>query len=349
MKNTSQVISPSSIKRVPYTGQSVSPAATSLMAESLPFSCIRANKQQHCLLSYAKENRAVIKRKLHSDGAILFRGFEELAAQNIRTVLDSVCEVALEYKERSSPRTEVSEKIYTSTDYPNHQRIFFHNENAYQATWPKIIMFYCSKPSAEGGQTPVADIRKVLARIPQEIKERFHKKKIKYVRNFSPNHGMSWETVFQEMNKNSVEEYCRKNGVKFCWKSDIQLETQAVREAILRHPETQELVWFNHAAFFHISTLGKELSKNLADYFGLENLPSHTFYGDGEPIEDEVVDMIRNAYEAEKITFDWQKNDVLLLDNMLFAHSRETYKGDRVVWVGMGDLGRSEDNLVSEV
>jgi hypothetical protein len=48
-----------------------------------------------------------------------------------------------------------------------------------------------------------------------------------------------------------------------------------------------------------------------------------------------VLDLIRSAYEQTKIKFPWQKNDVLLLDNMLFSHGREPYTGARKVLVGM--------------
>ena len=56
-----------------------------------------------------------------------------------------------------------------------------------------------------------------------------------------------------------------------------------------------------------------------------------------EPIEDEVLDQLRAAYRAATVTFPWQVGDVLLLDNMLVAHGRAPFTGQRRVLVGMAE------------
>ena len=74
---------------------------------------------------------------------------------------------------------------------------------------------------------------------------------------------------------------------------------------------------------------------SLTKELGEENLPRNTFYGDGQPIEIEVLNHIREVYNQEKIKFQWQKGDIMMLDNILTAHARETYKGERKVAVAM--------------
>jgi hypothetical protein len=68
-----------------------------------------------------------------------------------------------------------------------------------------------------------------------------------------------------------------------------------------------------------------------------EDLPNHTYYGDGSPIEPEVLDELRAAYQQETVSFPWQKGDILMLDNMLASHGREPYSGQRQVLVGMAE------------
>jgi hypothetical protein len=57
--------------------------------------------------------------------------------------------------------------------------------------------------------------------------------------------------------------------------------------------------------------------------------------GDGERIEPQVIEHINGVYEREAVVFPWQKGDVLMLDNMLAAHGRNPFKGQRKIVVGM--------------
>lgn len=97
------------------------------------------------------------------------------------------------------------------------------------------------------------------------------------------------------------------------------------------------MVWFNHAVFFHVSTLKPTIRKALLAEFSEEELPHNTYYGDGSPIEPDVLDEIRTAYQQEAVIFPWQVGDILMLDNMLTAHGRQPFLGRRKVVVGMAE------------
>ncbi|HCF26247.1 MAG TPA: taurine catabolism dioxygenase TauD, partial [Cyanobacteria bacterium UBA11049] len=242
-----------------------------------------------------------------------------------------------EYRDRSSPRHEVGEKIYTSTDYPAEQSIFLHNEGTYWLTWPLKIYFSCLIAAQQGGETPIADCRKIFQRIHPQIREKFIEKKVLYVRNYNDGFGLTWQTVFQTRDKAVVEEYCRRNAIEFEWKDGERLRTRQVRQAVAKHPKTGELVWFNHATFFHVSTLEPTLRDALLAEFREEDLPNNTYYGDGSPIEPEVLEELRAAYQQEMVLFPWQQGDLLMLDNMSVAHGRSPFVGTRKVVVGMAE------------
>jgi alpha-ketoglutarate-dependent taurine dioxygenase len=86
-----------------------------------------------------------------------------------------------------------------------------------------------------------------------------------------------------------------------------------------------------------VSTLEPAIRDALLSEFSEEDLPFNTYYGDGSPIEAAVLDEVREAYRQHTVTFPWQKHDVLMLDNMLTAHGRAAFSGERKIVVGMSE------------
>lgn len=294
-------------------------------------------------LLWGAKNREFIEKNLLKYGAILFRNFEIETVDKFEQFITAICQPALEYKYRASPRTQVSGNIYTSTDYPADQSIFPHNEHSYSPTFPLRILFFCLTPAPEGGETPIGKCRNILQQIDRDIQNRFQAKKIMYMRNFGDSFGLPWQTVFQTTDKTKVETYCRQNNIQWEWKEGERLRTKQVGSAFVSHPQTKEKIWFNHATFFHVSTLPSQIHNTLISGFKEEDLPTNTYYGDGSPIEASVLDHLRNAYQQEMMTFSWQKGDVLLLDNMLAVHGRYPYQGFRQIVVGMAQAINSKD------
>lgn len=288
------------------------------------------------LVNWAAANRERIDRDLLVYGGILFRGFEVGGAEMLESVIDAVADGALEYKERSSPRSQVHGNIYTSTDYPASEPIFLHNENSYKDSWPMKIFFYCAETSETGGETPIADTRRIYQKIAAATRHTFLEKKWSYVRNFGDGLGLHWRTVFQSDDRAEIDEYCREQGIETQWHDD-QLRVRAIRPAAALHPRTGEPVWFNHATFFNISSLTEEIREGLLELYDEDEMPSNSFYGDGSPIESETLDTLRRLYHEETVLFRWQKEDVLLLDNMMVAHGRSPFTGSRKVVVGMAE------------
>lgn len=83
------------------------------------------------------------------------------------------------------------------------------------------------------------------------------------------------------------------------------------------------------------------MRESLLDIVDEEDLPRNVYYGDGSPIEDEVLAQIRAVLDDCAISF-WQEGDVLMLDNMLSAHARSPFEGLRKVIVAMAE-GHSQD------
>lgn len=288
------------------------------------------------LLAWTADNQARVEDLLWKHSALLFRGFGINTVQAFEEFVQLTSNSEpLAYRDRSTPRTTKGNRTYTSTIHPADQRINPHNEGTYWLKWALKLYFCCIKAAEVGGETPLVDVRKVYERIDPEIRAKFEAKKWMLARNYNDGFGLPWQEVYQTEDKAEVEAYCRENSIDFEWKGGDRLHTQQIRPAVRRHPKTGVPVWFNHAAFFHYTTLEPAVRDALLAEFGVEGLPYNTYYGDGSPIEAEAVEQIRQAYEAEKAMFPWQVGDVLLLDNMGIAHAREPYQGDREILASM--------------
>lgn len=313
---------------------------------SIKTSCLEAGRQLPLviepaqpgadLFSWASRNREMLLSELLRCGGLLFRGFGLQDSPDLQRFIRSVSGDPLEYREQSSPRTALGGNIYTSTDYPPEESIAMHCENSYQKEWPLRIFFLCVQPADQGGETPIADVRRVYGRIEKQVLQRFVDKKVMYVRNFGTGLGLSWQQVFQTDDKTEVEAHCRAKEIVAQWNGD-QLRTRTIRDAVKKHPQSGVPVWFNHAMFFHVSSLGEEIRETLQELFEPDEMPSNSFYGDGAPIEESVVAHIRGIFDDEIVLFSWQKGDLLMLDNMLVAHGRMPFKGPRRVLVGMAE------------
>jgi len=287
---------------------------------------------------WGRNERERLLGELEQHGAILLRGFRIETASEFDALARAITPELLDYRERSSPRQLISKGVYTSTDHPAEQHIHFHNEQSYTQDWPMKLWFFCQQPAVTGGATPIADGRKVLQLLDADLRERFLEKGVMYVRNYGDGIGLPWHEAFQTTNRRDVEEYCSERSIVCEWKSDDRLRTKQIFRAIVAHPKTKEPVWFEHTAFFHISSLESSVRETLLREFDEEDLPFNTYYGDGSVIEVSVLDQIRQAYREAACVFSWQKGDVLLIDNMLVSHAREPFTPPRKILVAMADL-----------
>jgi alpha-ketoglutarate-dependent taurine dioxygenase len=289
------------------------------------------------LTRWVMEHRATVEARLLKYGGILFRGFNVDSVARFEQFVASFDLPLLDYQDQHTPRTKLTASVYTSTEYPADHQVPFHSENSKNLVWPMKLWFCCLQSAQQGGETPIADNRLVFNFIPREIRERFAEKKVMYVRNFGEGVGLPWQTALQTSDPAEAERYCRQSHMEFEWKSESRLKVRQICQAVTVHPKTSENLWFNQAHLFHVSNLPRPVRESLPSLFKEEDLPSNAYYGDGSAIEDDVLDEIRSAFRRASVTFQWQKGDLLMLDNMLVAHSRNPYVGTRKILVAMAD------------
>jgi len=289
------------------------------------------------LAAWAAANRDLVERELLGCGAVLFRGFAVASRDQLERIALVFVPELLDYVEGTSPRTQLADGVYTSTEYPPEHFISLHNELSYAHRWPARLFFCCVTPAASGGETPLADGRRVLEELPGDLVAKFAEKGVRYSRTMHGGQGpgLSWPAVFETDDRDFVERYCREGGVEHRWRPDGGLWTRQVRPGLISHPRTGERVWFNQADQWHPSSLGSELASAMAATS--DALPLDASFGDGTPFTTEELEQVRGAVRRAMVTFPWRAGDLLVVDNMLVAHGRMPYTGPRRVLVAMGE------------
>ena len=205
------------------------------------------------LQAWVRDQRTWLEEELRRHGGILLRGFQVEDAGQFEAFCRAFDPELLAYVGGESPRTAVAGRVYTSTEYPSHLEISLHNEMSYARDWPRHLFFFCDVAPDEGGETQIADGRRVLAALDPDVRRRFAEKQVMYVRNLQDGRGLgkSWQETFETDDRDRVEEHCRASGVEFEW-TDSGLRTVAVRPAVIRHPETGDEVWFTQVDKWHV-------------------------------------------------------------------------------------------------
>src|SRR3989338_1348387 len=283
----------------------------SLLADSsLPLLVQPTTEPSRCLPDLVE----LARTRLHKVGGLLLRGFDVLGERPFQRLVRGVGHELLSYEFGSTPRKAVEQGVYTSTEYPAHQVIPLHNEQSYTLQWPLKIWFHCVQPSAEGGETPIADSRLIYQRLDPALRQRFADKRLMYVRNYGNGLDLPWEQAFNSEDRQVVERFCRGNRIDFEWKPDGELRTHQVCQAVARHPLSQAMVWFNQAHLFHVSNLAPAVREGLlAVVEDPLDLPRNVYYGDGSALEDSALDEIRGVLDACTLRFPLQPGDSLLI------------------------------------
>ena len=289
--------------------------------------------------------------KLLAHGGLLLRNFPLAKVEDFADVIKHLnLGSFVSYIGGDSPRTKIFEGIYTSTEAPPSVKIHLHNELSFVAKYPSHIYFYCDTPPVADGETLIADAKKVYQSIDPEVRERFITKGLKYysryyykspfmeaINRIQKGH-RSWIDVFETEDKKEVERLCRDNEFSYKWNINDWIEISEVRPAVLNHPVTKEVVWFNQAHLFDFN----HRLLNWWHYLGAKILYCRrhmrlheVFFADGSKIPLQDLYHILDVLDANTIYFQWKKGDVLVLDNILAMHGRAVFAGKRRILTAM--------------
>ncbi|GAA1242925.1 TauD/TfdA family dioxygenase [Kitasatospora nipponensis] len=285
---------------------------------------------------WAAEQREQVRALLVEHGVVLVRGLGVRSAAQVAEVAAALGVERMTERERFAPRSSYAEAVYSSTEWPADEPMCMHHEVSHAAEVPSTLVFGCLTAPAVGGNTSVADSQDVLQSLPAELVDRFAREGWLLTRMYHEV-GVAWSEAFGTKDPAEVDAYCAAAALQHEWLPGDQLRTRQRRAAVIRHPHTGAPVWFNQVAFLNERTMDPAIRDYLVDVYGPDGLPFNTAYGEGGAISDETVQTINEAYLKAAFGQPWQNGDVLLVDNLRMAHSRDPYEGKREIVVIHGD------------
>jgi alpha-ketoglutarate-dependent taurine dioxygenase len=293
--------------------------------------------------SWAAEHREALRAVVIEHGSVLVRGLGLRDADEVGAVFRRLATSLMTEREAFASRRTYSAGVYSSSMWPQNQLMCMHHELSYTLAFPGLMLFACLRAPTHGGATTVADSPTVLDALPAELIERFEREGWLLTRSYNDEIGASFAEAFGTEDRRAIESYCRANAIEFEWQPDGGLRTRQRRSAVVRHPVTGQRCWFNQIAFLNEWTLAPEVREYLVDVYGADGLPFNTRFGNGDPIGEDVVQLLNQVYEANTVREPWQAGDLMLVDNVRTAHSREPFEGPREVLVAMADAVRLAD------
>ena len=293
--------------------------------------------------SWAAAHRNKLRTMVAVHGSVLVHGLGLHDTAQTGAVFRRLAASLMPEREAFAPRLSYPGGVYSATPWPPNQQMCMHHELSYTLEFPGLMMFACLTAPASGGATTVSDSPTVLGALPAGLVQRFEREGWMLVRNYNEDFGASVEQAFGTADRGEIERYCRANATEFQWQPDGTLRTWQRRSAVVRHPVTRQRCWFNQIAFLNERTMDPEVRDYLADLYGEDGLPFTTRFGNGDPIGEDIVELLNQTYEGCTKREPWQVGDLLLVDNVRTAHSREPYEGVREVLAGLADPVRLAD------
>lgn len=317
------------------------------------------------LLERLASEKAELKSKLIENGAILLRGFQLRSPEDFEDVALALEPGLQNNYAGTSPRNSRTKFVHSASELPGHYPIMQHCEMSFLPTAPRYLFFFCFVEPQDGGETPICDFRKVYDQMDPKIREEFERKGVKLIRNYTgPNTKTAtdvyqlkrWDELFKTTDHNVVEEECKKNELTPTWLDDDKLKLVNTRPAVQRHPDTGEMVWFNHLQVFHREAAAIEYNhvfKRRGDFFSLKYMlalntitlfkrlfkkPTDeamhmVFADDDSEIPRTYVEHVQNLIWKNLEANPWKLGDVLMIDNFSTSHGRLPYKGPRDILV----------------
>ncbi|GBF80515.1 TauD/TfdA family dioxygenase [Aphanothece sacrum] len=238
-------------------------------------------------------DKSEIIELFQSYGVLLFRGFEadvEIFTQFSNSLSSNFINYAGGVFNRKIINNDPT--VLTVNDFKDEVKL--HGEMYYQKYQPLMIWFFCATPPLENGQTIVCDGRQFFEALPEHLKDLLLTKKLKYTGHLSQE---AWQKRYKTDDLEEVKATCFSNDMQCQVNEDQSIDLQYICPAI--HSSRKG----DCRTFINSLLPAKKLT------------PNNVLFEDDSKILDDVMTELYDIGEKLTTEINWQKGDILMIDN----------------------------------
>ena len=274
----------------------------------------------------------LVKNNLQEHGAVIVRSnaslkdFESLSNDLITPIVHHSTSTTVERDIANADGT-------TSTVNKGMDYIPLHREGSYAPACPDVLMLYCVRPSAEGGETLLCDGVTLLDALPEDIRAFVEEAVLKWSWRASPERWMA------ALGVSSKEQALRKldalRGRLAGWeKLDATFDGETL-DGVFQTLCVIPTRWGNRKSFCN--------SLLIYHYRAATDYYPKTMYtpslGDGSAFPTDMLQEIAELAEARTYGVRWEPGNILLFDNSRYMHGRTGFTDtERRILVRMGHV-----------
>lgn len=323
------------------------------------------------LVEWIKINKSTLRSKLNSVGGLYFHGFDVKTPEDFESIALTIePELCQSHDFDDGARMWLTPFIYEASPATFGKDLVplsFHNEDAFLSKVPHTLMLCALNPSPNGGETIIADCRKVFASLTSDLQNKYMQKTI--LSTFTTPDSVFLVNTRILKHHDEIQKLANNYGA-------ISVERIGEHHTrfsfsippVIKHTHRPEPLWFGrahqasvltrlvdiwHAYRYPNRRVARPVSLFVAAktiYFWLSlklksirgkltksNMYSNDCRFDDStaiPLKDQFT--ICHAYWKNASVIPLKAGDVIILDNLLMTHGRLPYKGKRELLSCMG-------------
>jgi alpha-ketoglutarate-dependent taurine dioxygenase len=297
-------------------------------------------------MEWVGEHRVALDQLIVKHGGVVLRGFPLSETADFEALVAHFPAYSAGYLGGSTPRRSLGRNVLESTSLASELRLGVHLEMAYMRDFPPRIAFFARQVARCGGETIIADFRRLSERISGPLREKLQLRGIRNVRNYGPAAECEpeyidnpdqrpWNHSFFTDSRSEVERLALSLGMTTVWHADGSLTVINQMDAFTTHPVTGQSLYRNNIhAGGRLNYTGKHAEAERA-LLAIQTMPTGTFLGDGSSLDPDELAQLSRLIDEVTISWPWSDGDIMILDNLQIAHGRNPYEGRRETQVAL--------------